>query len=103
MSVTDFVNNVLPTAKSVEVLLENKLSDEDKRLYKEWHNRVLVLDDEKTVCERLKDIDRALNRFENGMYGYCEDCEEIISPERLEAIPTSVFCVDCADLHANER
>jgi energy-coupling factor transporter ATP-binding protein EcfA2 len=31
---------------SIKVLLENKLSDEDKRLYKEWHNRVLVLDDD---------------------------------------------------------
>jgi predicted ATPase len=30
---------------SIKPLLENKLNDEDRRLYKDWHNRVLVLDD----------------------------------------------------------
>src|SRR4030042_2178502 len=31
---------------SIKPLLENKLSEEDRRLYKDWHNRVLVLDDD---------------------------------------------------------
>lgn len=31
---------------SIKVLLANKLSDEDRTLYREWHNRVLVLEDD---------------------------------------------------------
>jgi len=31
---------------SIKLLLANKLNDEDRRLYKDWHNRVLVLDDD---------------------------------------------------------
>ncbi|HUX56278.1 MAG TPA: AAA family ATPase [Bacteroidales bacterium] len=33
---------------SIRLLLANKLSNEDKNLYREWHNRVLVLEDNVT-------------------------------------------------------
>lgn len=46
--------------------------------------------------ERLHDIDRALERIEEGTYGTCEQCGGPIAGPRLEARPMSVLCVDCA-------
>ncbi len=38
---------------SIQLSLDNKLSDDDKKLYLDWHNRVLVLDD-KVVPQHIK-------------------------------------------------
>lgn len=45
--------------------------------------------------QRLSQIDAALQRIENEDYGYCVECDEEISPARLQARPESPFCVDC--------
>lgn len=50
------------------------------------------------MCEtELHDIDDALERARRGIYGSCEACGRAISPDRLEAVPQSRTCVDCAD------
>ncbi|MCX2980162.1 TraR/DksA family transcriptional regulator [Halieaceae bacterium IMCC14734] len=46
------------------------------------------------TINHLKD---ALQRLEEGSYGRCGDCGEAISAQRLEAIPESTHCVNCAD------
>lgn len=45
--------------------------------------------------ERLRFIDQALARVEQGRYGICADCGEEIGMERLLAVPFAVLCVDC--------
>jgi DnaK suppressor protein len=39
---------------------------------------------------------RALAKVEEGSYGRCDRCGEPIAPARLEAVPESVLCIDCA-------
>lgn len=46
--------------------------------------------------QRVRDIDRALGRMDDGSYGTCVDCDEPIASERLEVRPLSVRCVRCA-------
>lgn len=46
--------------------------------------------------QELQRIDKALKRLENGDYGYCQHCGEMINPLRLKSNLTTVFCVDCA-------
>lgn len=41
----------------------------------------------------LRDINNALEAIENGTYGICRVCKEEIPVERLEAVPTTLFCV----------
>ncbi|OMP65736.1 TraR/DksA C4-type zinc finger protein [Domibacillus epiphyticus] len=41
----------------------------------------------------LQEIDKALEAIKNGKYGKCQTCNEDIPLERLEAIPTALFCV----------
>ncbi len=40
-------------------------------------------------------IEAALRRIEAGEYGYCLECGEEISPERLELDPALALCADC--------
>ena len=50
-------------------------------------------------AEEMDDIDEALRRLEEGVYGTCADCEEAIPPARLEALPYALRCVACQEAH----
>jgi RNA polymerase-binding protein DksA len=43
-------------------------------------------------------IDAALQRIEVGTYGICSNRGEPIAEERLEALPWTDLCIDCAKL-----
>ena len=44
----------------------------------------------------IEEIDAALERIENGMYGTCAVCGRPIAEERLEALPYAKLCIDDA-------
>ncbi|MCK1994259.1 yteA family sporulation protein [Peribacillus muralis] len=44
--------------------------------------------------DEIHDIERALAAIEAGEYGKCEVCSKEIPLERLEAIPTTTFCIE---------
>ena len=44
---------------------------------------------------KLKAIDEALERIEDGTFGFCEDCGEKIPLRRLEVMPFATTCRDC--------
>lgn len=48
-----------------------------------------------SLKSQLDEVDRALQRIEDGTYGTCVQCGNEIPPARLEARPESVLCVDC--------
>ena len=45
--------------------------------------------------KQLRLIESALTRISQGKYGYCIKCEKRIPPDRLEALPYALMCVDC--------
>ena len=45
--------------------------------------------------EKLRSIDEALLRIEEGDYGICEECDEDIPLGRLKAMPFTRHCVKC--------
>jgi RNA polymerase-binding protein DksA len=45
--------------------------------------------------KRLKLIDSALTRIEQGKYGVCIKCGKHIPQARLEAIPYALMCIEC--------
>ncbi|HET9843815.1 MAG TPA: TraR/DksA family transcriptional regulator [Gammaproteobacteria bacterium] len=55
-----------------------------------------------TSRNEIKQINRALNRIESGDYFVCARCGEDIPSGRLEAIPYTDLCLECAD-HAQRR
>ena len=46
----------------------------------------------------IKKIDEALQKIDDGEYGYCEECGIEIGVRRLEARPTAALCIDCKSL-----
>lgn len=44
----------------------------------------------------LRLLHRALERFADGRYGWCNSCGGEIPVERLEAVPTATSCARCA-------
>ncbi|HAS04235.1 MAG TPA: molecular chaperone DnaK [Dehalococcoidia bacterium] len=45
--------------------------------------------------EQLAEVERALDKFDKGTYGTCEICGKPINPERLEALPQALYCMEC--------
>jgi DnaK suppressor protein len=53
--------------------------------------------------EKLKNIDEALLKIEEGEYGICEECEEEIPIGRLKIVPFARYCVKCkADIEKQQ-
>lgn len=48
-------------------------------------------------AETLNKINEALTRLEEGAYGYCFECGEEISEQRLRALPFAVRCKECEE------
>ena len=44
----------------------------------------------------LAQVEAALEKLDDGTYGACASCGQPIAPERLEAIPWTPVCIDCA-------
>ncbi len=45
----------------------------------------------------IKYLDKALNMIEEGTFGVCISCDELIPKARLEEVPHSNKCVDCKE------
>jgi RNA polymerase-binding transcription factor DksA len=46
--------------------------------------------------ETLAEVERALDKLDRGAYGLCENCGQPIAEARLEAMPATRFCINCA-------
>lgn len=46
--------------------------------------------------QELLQINRALSRIEQGTYSTCANCGEVIKAERLNIIPFTELCIECA-------
>ena len=51
----------------------------------------------------LKKIEKALQRIEDGTFGMCERCEELITMKRLEARPVTTLCIRCKEEQEKEE
>lgn len=47
--------------------------------------------------DALEQIEAALVRIEDGLYGVCVECEGKIPKARLEVLPHTPYCVKCAE------
>ncbi|HLL65984.1 MAG TPA: TraR/DksA family transcriptional regulator [Micromonosporaceae bacterium] len=50
------------------------------------------------ILERINQVERALERLDEGGYGWCEKCGNQIPAERLAAFPSATLCVTCKQL-----
>jgi len=52
---------------------------------------------------KIKEVDEALARLENGTYGICEETEEDIEDKRLVAIPWTRLSLEGAEVREREQ
>ena len=58
--------------------------------------RIAQVDVARNLENKLGDVERALEKLDDGTYGRCDVDGEPIAPERLEAMPWAVVCVEHA-------
>jgi RNA polymerase-binding transcription factor DksA len=49
-----------------------------------------------SLSDQLREVERALRKFDDGTYGKCETCGEEIAEARLEAMPATRYCINHA-------
>lgn len=57
--------------------------------------QAMQLETERRRQVELHRIDAALQRIEDGDYGFCQICDEDIALKRLEYDPSVPTCIDC--------
>ena len=55
--------------------------------------RIAQVDAAKKLDAKLRDVQRAIVKLDEGSYGVCDVCGSPIGTERLDAVPWAVLCV----------
>ncbi|HEY7795794.1 MAG TPA: TraR/DksA C4-type zinc finger protein [Gaiellaceae bacterium] len=71
---------------------DNHLADTASETYDREFDEGL----EQDARGRLREVEDALARIEDGSYGTCRVCGKQIPPERLEVVPWTTLCIDDA-------
>jgi DnaK suppressor protein len=77
----------------------NHMADDATDVFEQAKNLAL----RQTLERQLEQVEEALERFEQGTYGYCLDCGKEIDPARLKAIPSASLCIDCMERRERRR
>jgi len=62
------------------------------------YSRELMFSLSDSERQLLLQIEGALKRLENGVYGSCVHCGDTIAMPRLQAVPWARYCIDCQEL-----
>ncbi len=57
------------------------------------HDRVSALVEELTT--KAQEVDLALTKIDEGTYGFCANCGNMIDTDRLAIYPTATLCLSC--------
>ena len=71
---------------------DENFADSGQVAAEQGENKALV----NQLEETLREVERALVKLDEGNYGNCETCGKDIGEARLEAMPATRFCRDCA-------
>ena len=84
--------------------LARHVSRREEPLPQDFAEQAVELENDETMValeqelhDQLRDVDKALERLDEGGYGECTQCGDQISRERLQALPATPFCFACAD------
>jgi len=59
-------------------------------------NQAMAQETQRRRSQERARISAALQRIDEGEYGWCAECGEAIAPKRLDVDPMAVMCAKCA-------
>ena len=84
--------------------LEKIAADIEKGRSRDWEEQAQERENDEVLeglsveaSAQLQRVNQALAKIENNRFGYCDRCQQAITPARLEALPTAEYCLDCVD------
>ena len=78
--------------EKLQIEVEYGLGEGDPNIYEREMNMAL----RRRARRKVKSLQEALKKSEEGTYGICERCGGDISAQRLEALPEARLCIECA-------
>jgi len=105
MNIEEIKNNLIKEKVQIEELIKNleeekeeilkepvSASDEEADRY-EYKEEVYLF--KQMLEEKIKKIEKALLKIQEGKYGFCENCGKQIEQERLTKEPSAEVCRSC--------
>lgn len=77
--------------------LDEKQPEDIERATEQWDAKVLSKLGE-VDAQALFDVVSAIRRIDSGTYGTCVECGDEIPTDRLDAMPATATCIECAGL-----
>lgn len=93
----DEVQRSMSAQKAAQVLAREEHPHDEGDLSQQSHEEWIFLNRNTLDITLLRQVQDALRRLDQGTYGVCYECEEAISPKRLDAVPWAKFCVTCQE------
>lgn len=76
----------------------NHMADDATEVFEQTRNLFL----RESSVDKLKRVEGALQRFEEGSYGVCEDCGRAVEWGRLKVLPYTSLRVECIRCHERQ-
>ena len=78
-----------------EMIIEDEVDDEAMQASRNGNREFAIITMDREI-RNITEIEQALARIAHNEYGVCVTCENPIPNNRLQAIPWTRQCVDCA-------
>ena len=93
----DEVRLSMSAQKAAQVVARLDCPSDEGDLSQQHHEEWIFLNRNTIDMKLLREIADALHRIDQGAYGVCMECDEPISPKRLDAVPWARYCVACQE------
>jgi DnaK suppressor protein len=91
------VRQSMSAQKAAQVVARLDIPSDEGDLSQQHHEEWIFLNRNTIDTKLLREIADGLHRIDAGHYGICLECEEPISPKRLDAVPWARYCVKCQE------
>jgi DnaK suppressor protein len=91
------VGQVQEKYKSKKELLNEPTADIADGAVQSYDRQMMMELGEKDLT-RLRLVEEAIDKLDEGQYGVCSECKELIPEGRLTIIPFASYCVDCLEM-----
>ncbi len=82
--------------EKIEKSARRKLDKDPEQQAIDRENEEVLTSLDDSLNEEFTQIEKALSRMDANSYGACENCGKEISLNRLEAVPHTNLCINCA-------